>query len=177
MTTGHKGFGPVPLPRAARVRPSVGGSWSWTERRVLVICLVSSALVTLARIEAESAALREGIQRQAPTTLGSSSLAEAEVVRALRGYKSEAEGWDGVPAVMTQVYRIAMDPRIRALAVSWDMVGRRTRDAIHLATAESLQSDSHQRGCMIVYDVRLSAAAEARGLATAHPGLECGSSG
>jgi predicted nucleic acid-binding protein len=47
--------------------------------------------------------------------------------------------------------------------------GLRTLDAIHLATALSLQGDI---GCLITYDVRLAEAATMAGLEVRSPGLD-----
>lgn len=134
-----------------------------------MIYLDSSAIVKLVRMEAESECLREWVHERPSATLVSSCLAEVEVVRALRRY--EAPAMAAVSAVMAHVLRLEIDARIREMAASYDLVGLRTLDAIHLATAEMLYADRYALESFVAYDARLRAAAAARGLTTVSPGL------
>ncbi len=134
-----------------------------------MIYLDSSAIVKLVRVEAESDSLRAWVEEHHAATLVSSCLAEVEVVRALRRYEAPAVA--GVPAVMAHMLRLDVDARIREMAASYNMVGLRTLDAIHLATAEVLHADRYGLESFVAYDAHLRAAAAARGLTTVCPGL------
>lgn len=124
--------------------------------------LDSSALVKLAIEEPESGALRAHLRRR--NTPVSSALARTEVLRALL-----LEGEEGIArgrAVLARVELIRVNDRILNAAGSLQPPDIRSLDAIHLATARELGSDSSQ---MISYDQRMVEAAKELGLKTASP--------
>ena len=120
------------------------------------IYLDSSAIVKIAVEEPESAALRRYLRRRRP--LVSSALARAEVGRALLPFGEAAlrRGQD----VLSRLELIRINDRILATAGSLLPAELRTLDAIHLATAQQVESDLAR---LVTYDARMSAAAEAIG--------------
>lgn len=128
----------------------------------MVVYLDSSAIVKLVVREPESDALRAYLRNRQP--LVSSSLARTEVMRALLN--------QGEPARKTGIRVLAGLDLIRVDNRVLDLTGRllpfelRTVDAIHLATAQRLDTDL---GRLCTYDVRMSDAAEELGMAVIAP--------
>src|SRR6266487_1161023 len=116
------------------------------------IYLGSSAIVTLVVKEPESAALHRYLRRRRP--LVSSALARAEVGRALLplGEAALRRGQH----VLSRLELIRINDRILAAAGSLLPPELWTLDAIHLATAQQLESDLAR---LITYDERMSSAA------------------
>lgn len=124
--------------------------------------LDSSAIVKLVVDEPESAALRRYLRRRRP--LVSSALARAEVLRAVL-----LEGEDGVARardVLSAVELIRVNDRVLTAAGVLRPEDLRSLDAIHLATAQQLDSDL---GRLVSYDEKLLAAASLLGLSTHAP--------
>jgi predicted nucleic acid-binding protein len=124
--------------------------------------LDSSAIVKLAVAEPESAALRRYLRRR--RTLVSSSLAKAEVARALLplGGQAVRRGQE----VLARLELIRISDRILAAAGQLLPAELSTLDAIHLATALELGSDL---AGVVTYDGRLRAAAAAIACPVATP--------
>ena len=127
-----------------------------------VIYLDSSAIVKLAVEEPDSAALRRYLRRRKP--LVSSALARAEVSRALLplGEAALRRGQD----VLSRLELIRINDRILTAAGSLLPTELRTLDAIHLATAQQLETELSR---LITYDERLGAAAQAIGCSVIAP--------
>jgi predicted nucleic acid-binding protein len=124
--------------------------------------LDSSALVKLVVDERESAALRRYLRRRRP--LVSSALARTEVLRAVL-----LEGDDGLARardVLSSVELIRVNDRVLNAAGVLRPDDVRSLDAIHLATAQQLDSDL---GLLITYDERMQEAADTLGLRTHAP--------
>lgn len=122
----------------------------------------SSALVKLAVREPESAALRRYLGRHRP--LVSSALARTEVVRALvpLGPQAVRRGRD----VLARVDLMRINDRVLDAAGQLAPAELRSLDAIHLASAEQLESAL--RG-FVTYDERLASAAAGRGFRVVRP--------
>jgi len=133
-----------------------------------VIYLDASALVKLVRPEAGSAALKQWLAVRASEVLISSVLADVEVTRAVR--RSAPELLDRVPAIVDALELVEVDPGVRALAGSYDMVTLRAADAVHVASAELVSRESGQvlEG-FLCYDRLLSTAAERHGMPVVSP--------
>lgn len=127
-----------------------------------VIYLDSSAIVKLVVQEPESKALRQYLRRRRPVV--SSALARAEVTRAVLPLGEGAV--KRAREVLEYVDLIRINNRILSAAGTLEPTDLRTLDAIHLATATSLE-DSLSR--FICYDDRLSQAARAFGWAVHAP--------
>lgn len=127
-----------------------------------VTYLDSSALVKLAVVEAESAALRRYLRRR--QFLVSSALARTEVGRALLpfGDKAVRRGAD----VLARVDLVRVSDRLLEAAAGLLPAELRSLDAIHLATAQQLGSDL---ACVVTYDERMSSAAETLGWTVVSP--------
>jgi len=127
-----------------------------------VIYLDSSAIVKLAVEEPESTALRGYLRRRRP--LVSSALARAEVGRALLPFGKAAlrRGQD----VLSYLELIRINDRILVAAGSLLPAELRTLDAIHLATAQQLET---QLARLVTYDERMSTAAQAIGCSVIAP--------
>ena len=119
----------------------------------------SAAIVKLAHVEPESAALRRWLDERAETGWISSVLTEIEAFRALARYAPGAVS--RLPAVLDQIDLIDLDPRIRILAQAVEPTTVRSLDAVHLGTA--LHSRSGLTS-FVTYDKRLLDAARAAGL-------------
>src|SRR5262245_23867396 len=114
--------------------------------------LDSSAIVKLVVDEPESTALRRYLRRRLP--LVSSALARAEVLRAVL-----LEGDDGLARarlVLSSVALIRVNDRVLNAAGVLRPDDLRSLDAIHLATAQQLDSDL---GRLVTYDEKMLAAA------------------
>lgn len=124
--------------------------------------LDSSAIVKLVVAEAESAALRRHLRRRRP--LVSSALARTEVMRALlaEGDEGQARG----RTVLSSLDLIRISNRVLNDAAKLLPPEIRSLDAIHLATAQQLNS---ALGEIVSYDDRLLRAADLLGMRTARP--------
>jgi hypothetical protein len=132
-----------------------------------MIYLDSSAVVKLVRREPGSDALAAWLQAQGDVALVSSCLVEVEVPRAIRRY--DPDSLAHVEQVIARLYKVEIDVKIRAMAAAYDDRMLRSLDAIHLATAELLESATHELAGLVAYDDRLLVAAQARGLKTVRP--------
>ncbi|HEX5015000.1 MAG TPA: type II toxin-antitoxin system VapC family toxin [Candidatus Limnocylindrales bacterium] len=122
----------------------------------------SSALVKLAVLEPESAALRRYLARHRP--LVSSALARTEVVRALLPLGPDAvrRGRE----VLARVDLLRINDRVLDAAGLLVPPELRSLDAIHLASAGQFGSELR---AFVTYDERLAAAAAGRGLRVVRP--------
>ncbi|MGE3489492.1 MAG: type II toxin-antitoxin system VapC family toxin [Vicinamibacterales bacterium] len=121
----------------------------------------SSAIVKLGRPETESQALIDYLDEQQPNAL-TTALADVEVRRALD--RLRARGAD--PRNHLRGFfliDLSRDVRDLAAKIAPEL---RSLDAIHLATALSLDVDLD----FVTYDDRLAAAARAEGLRVVQPG-------
>jgi uncharacterized protein len=128
-----------------------------------VACLDSSAFVKRIVAEPESLALRRAIARWPQGA--SSTLLRAETIRPLRRSGNTAQ----IPVARRLVRAVSMirlDEPLLDRAADLEPGELRTLDAIHLASALQIGQDL---GVMIAYDSRLTAAAQAYGLAVESP--------
>lgn len=121
-----------------------------------VTYLDSSAIVKLAVVEEESAALRRYLRRRRP--LVTSALARTEVARALLPFGDEAVRRG--TAALARLELVRVSDRLLEAAGRLQPAGLRSLDAIHLATADRLGSDLAR---VVTYDDRMARAAEAMG--------------
>lgn len=134
-----------------------------------MIYLDSAAVVKLVRQEAYSADLVSWLNAHRDVPLVSSALVEVEVPRALR--RSAPQALVGVPATVGRLFRLEIDGTVRATATAFAEPTLRSLDAIHLATAQILTSESGATlTAFVTYDQRLLALARNAGLPTASPG-------
>jgi uncharacterized protein len=129
-----------------------------------VIYLDSSAIVKLARQEAETGALRAWLA-QHPQPLGTSALARTETARALA--RSAPEALPVLRSVLALLHQRPITDQILDLAAELPGPTLRSLDALHLATAEDLRT---VLTWFVAYDRRLVAAARERGLPVLSPG-------
>ena len=124
--------------------------------------LDSSAILKLAVVEPESAALRRYLRRRRP--LVSSALARTEVGRALApfGAVAVARGRQ----VLIRIDLVRVGDRVLDAAARLPPAELRSLDAIHLATAQQLGVSLAR---VVTYDERFFSAAEAAGLAVVAP--------
>jgi uncharacterized protein len=127
-----------------------------------LLYLDSSALVKLVVAEPESRALREAL-RAWPERV-SSVVAEIEVERVARriggGTIRRAR------SVLARLGLVELDEEVRSSAARLAPPELRTLDAVHLATALSLEDDL---GALCAYDQGLAVAATARGATVLTP--------
>lgn len=129
-----------------------------------MIYIDTSALLTLVRGEAESAALREYLAADVPTRLVSSVLLSVEARRAtMRTHPARLPRVDLLLATVAQV-EISAAVVESASRLPDPMLG--SLDAVHLATALLLQEELD---VLLTYDQRLLDAAEAHGIPAAAP--------
>ncbi len=126
------------------------------------VYLDSSALVKLAVLEPESAALRRYLLPRSP--LVSSALARTEVSRALLPYGRSA--LERGLQVLRGIELIRLSDRLLAAAGRMLPASVRSLDAIHLATAAALGEDLSQ---LCTYDVRIAGAGAAAGMTVVAP--------
>ena len=125
--------------------------------------LDASAALKLVVEEAESWALADWV---AEHTLISSEVCRVEVARALLRLGLGA-GADGLGRrVMNRIELLRMDAGILDRASEVGPQGLRALDAIHLASALTLDRELH---AFITYDRRLAGAAESEGLVVSAP--------
>jgi uncharacterized protein len=135
-----------------------------------VIYLDSSAVVRARAQRSGKTELVGWLRQHANNPLVSSALVEVEVPRALLRHAPTA--LVGVPAVLARLYRVEIDATIRATAAAFQDASLRSLDAIHLATAHLLRSESTETlEAFVAYDRRLLLAAAAIGMAVVSPGL------
>jgi predicted nucleic acid-binding protein len=136
-----------------------------------VIYLDSAAVVKLVRQEACSADLVSWLNAHDDAALVSSALVEVEVPRALR--RSAPQALIGVPAALGRLFRLEIDSTVRATAATFPEPTLRSLDAVHLATAQVLASESGTALiAFVTYDRRLLESAETAGLPVASPGQD-----
>lgn len=126
-----------------------------------LLYLDSSALVKLVNIEPESDALAAEVAEwgaHVTSVLGAVELRRA--VRRVRGDSARAD------AVLEETSLLDLDEGVRELAVQLDPPELRTLDALHLASAISIEDDLGGFAC---YDVRLAAAAAREGIRVLTP--------
>lgn len=128
-----------------------------------MIYLDSSAIVKLVLPEPESLVLRDFLAGDDGHV--SSSLARVEVPRAVRRADGGESTLRDAEQVLERVSLVDVSKPVLASAASLGPPGLRSLDAIHLATALSLDG----LGVLVAYDRRLLATAGAAGLATASP--------
>lgn len=127
-----------------------------------MLYLDSSAIVKLVAREVGTAELVQTVR--ADPEVVSSALAWTEVVRAVRrsgGRPARAE------AVLERIAVVPIDDGIIRSASRLLPTALRTLDAIHLATALSLEADL---AALVTYDERLAGAARGAGLEVRAPG-------
>lgn len=129
-----------------------------------MIYLESSALVKLIVAEPESSALRAYLAGQAGRV--TSQLTRVEVLRAVRRAQRPQTTIRRAERALERIALVPLDERVLFHAASLDPPGLRSLDAIHLATALSL----NRLDALVTYDRRLRDAATDAGLATASPG-------
>ena len=135
-----------------------------------MIYLDSAAIVKLIRREKESEALHRWLTAEEDKSLVASSLVLTEVPRALR--RTDPGRLAAVPTVLAKLNRVPMDDTVLATAAAYQDPMLRTLDAIHLASAQTLELEGLPLTALVTYDKRLLSAAADAGLATAAPGAE-----
>jgi predicted nucleic acid-binding protein len=130
-----------------------------------VIYLDSSALLKLVRVELHSVELTSWLAERPDTPVVSSALAQVEVLRSCRRIDERLLG--PARAVLAVLDLVPLDDGVLGAAAELPDHGLRTLDAVHLASALSLDPDLET---FVAYDARLVAAAGAAGLAVAQPG-------
>lgn len=128
-----------------------------------MVYLDSSALVKLVVTEPETAALRRYL-RAHPERV-SSALARVEVCRALRRAGATEATLRRADQVLGRIALVAIDDPLLRAAAALSPSGLRSLDAVHLATALSLDG----LDAVVTYDRRLDAAAAQTGLVVASP--------
>ena len=129
-----------------------------------MLYLDSSAIVKLVAREPSTPELIEEVR--ADPQIVSSALAWTEVVHAVLrsgGRPARAE------AVLERIALVPIDDGVIRSASRLSPIGLRTLDAIHLATALSLEGDI---AALVTYDFRLAEAAAGSGLEVRAPGLD-----
>jgi predicted nucleic acid-binding protein len=127
-----------------------------------VIYLDSSAIVKLARQEAETHALRAWIgEEQQPAC--TSALARTETARTLQ--RSDPASLPILRAVLATLHQAPVSDALLDAAAALPGANLRSLDAIHLATAEAFAS----LRWFVAYDNRLLDAARLRGLPAIAP--------
>ncbi|MFJ5218021.1 PIN domain-containing protein [Streptomyces sp. NPDC088354] len=101
-----------------------------------MIHLDSTAIVKMVRRELGTGESVGWLNNRPDEPLVSSSLVEVEVPRALR--RSAPHALAGVPGLITRLYRFEIDATVRATASASDDPLLRSRDSVHLATAQLL---------------------------------------
>ena len=124
----------------------------------------SSALVKLVLPEPETPALQRFISDR--EHLVSSAVAVVEVIRAARRVSRSKRVLSQARGVVRAVHLLAVDLKVLERAADLAPAGLRTLEAIHLASALSLED---VLVAMVVSDGRLAAAARSAGLSVAAP--------
>jgi uncharacterized protein len=142
-----------------------------------VIYLDSCALVKLIREEDESLALQAWLDERADEVMVTSELARTEVLRVVRRSNHDEQGelvdarrfrseLDEAAAVLDAVTQVILDRDVVDRAGSLEAPMVRTLDAIHLATALSLQATAI---VFVTYDRRLAQLAKTAGFEAVGP--------
>ncbi len=128
-----------------------------------MLYLDSSAIVKLVLPEPESLALRDFLASNEDHI--SSSLARVEVLRTVRRLDGTEDRLRDAERVLARVSRVSMSGPLLASAAVLEPPNLRSLDAIHLATALSLDG----LDAVVTYDRRLADAAADAGLTVASP--------
>lgn len=128
-----------------------------------MLYLDSSAIVKLVLPEPESLALRDFLASNEDHI--SSSLARVEVLRTVRRLDGTEDRLRDAERVLARVSRVSMSGPLLASAAVLGPPNLRSLDAIHLATALSLDG----LDAVVTYDRRLADAAADAGLTVASP--------
>jgi len=129
-----------------------------------ILYLDSSAIVKLVVAEPESASLFNLLETGGPAI--ASSVAKMEVLRAVRRSQGSQSTRKRVDQVLERIALIKVDEAILNQAARLEPVDLRSLDAIHLATALSVQQYLE---AFVVFDRRLAEAAERAGLRVVSP--------
>lgn len=119
-----------------------------------LIYLDSSSIIKLVIREAESAALIEFLRHRLQRT--SSAVARVEVLRSLCRAGARKAERDHAVEILRRLALIRIDDAILEAAAELEPFGLRALDALHLASALSLQPELEG---LVTYDRRLGAAA------------------
>lgn len=125
--------------------------------------LDASAIVKLVVEESESGALRRALGAWPDRV--SSALAIVEVHRAVRRREPAPRDYR-VDTILAGLTLIPLERELLTTAAALDDPALRTLDALHVATAASLEADL---GVLLAYDDRLLGAARTLGLPTDRP--------
>ena len=128
-----------------------------------MLYLDSSAIVKLVLPEPESLALRDFLASNEDHI--SSSLARVEVLRTVRRLDGTEDRLRDAERVLARVSRVSMSGPLLASTAVLGPPNLRSLDAIHLATALSLDG----LDAVVTYDRRLADAATDAGLTVASP--------
>ena len=128
-----------------------------------VVYLDSSAIVKLVVAEAESAALHRYLVTHRERV--SSMLARVEVCRAVRRTDTSEAMLRRAEQVLARIGLVALDEPLLRDAAALSPTGLRSLDAVHLATALSLDG----LDVIVTYDRRLDEAASEAGLVVESP--------
>ena len=128
-----------------------------------MVYLDSSAIVELVVPEPESQALRRYLTTRDERI--ASGLARVEVVRALRRAQGDERTLQRAERIRERVALLAVDEPVLRSAADLEPGGLRSLDAVHLATALSLEGLE----ALVTYDLRLLDATAEAGLAVAMP--------
>lgn len=128
-----------------------------------MVYLDSSALVKLVVSEPESTALRLYLVDHRERV--SSTLAHVEVCRAVRRKGASEAALRRAEQVLARIGLVALDEPLLRAAAALSPTGLRSLDAVHLATALSLDG----LDAVVTYDRRFDAAAAEAGLAVESP--------
>jgi predicted nucleic acid-binding protein len=129
-----------------------------------LIYLDTSAVVKLVALETETAALQRWMKAQADNTFFASQLLRIELLRTV--LRVAPDRLDRAREVLKGVALLEIDDAIVAAAESLPPAALRSLDAIHLATAHTLQSHV---SAFVTYDVRLLEAAKGLGMNVVSP--------
>ena len=130
-----------------------------------MIYLDTSALVKLLVAEQESAALASWLG-QHPGMWLTSTITEVELPLAAGRYKLAPDAADHL---LERMSLVEMAAEIRRSAASYGSLGLRALDAIHVASAHSIQSETLTVP-VVTYDHRMAAACRALDLDVISPG-------
>ena len=128
-----------------------------------MVYLDSSALVKLVVSEPESVALRLYLVDHRERV--SSALAYVEVCRAVRRTGASEAALRRAEHVLARIGLVTLDEPLLRAAAALSPTGLRSLDAVHLATALSLDG----LDAVVTYDRRFDAAASEAGLAVESP--------
>lgn len=122
----------------------------------------SSAIVKLSNLERESQALIDYLEAD-DLEVSTSVIGEVEVRRTLRRVRMSPSDTD---EAVRGFYFLDLTPAVRRRAADLGSAALRSLDAIHLATAMSIDEDLD----FVTYDDRQAAAARDAGLRVVQPG-------